>query len=72
MTKNEQERHRMGQRIAALRTEARMTQRELGAKCGLQASHINRIEKGRYSVGLDTLEAIGDALGYTIDYIKRK
>lgn len=67
---NENERQRIGQRIAALRTEAHMTQRELGAACGLQASHINRIEKGRYSVGLDTLAAIGDALGYKLEYVK--
>ena len=70
MIKNEQERLRIGMRIAELRREKGLTQRELGDKCGLQGSHIARIEKGRYSVGLDTLTAIADAMETTLDFVK--
>jgi transcriptional regulator with XRE-family HTH domain len=77
---NEQERQRIGQRIADLRKHVEwtdelgisrtgMTQRQLGVRCGLQDSHIARIEKGRYSVGFDTLQTIAEALGGKIDII---
>lgn len=80
MIKNEQERVRIGQRIADLRKHFEwtdklgvhrtgMTQRQLGARCGLQNSHIARIEQGRYSVGFDTLQAIAEAMGGKIDII---
>ena len=59
MIKNEQERMRMGERIATLRksidwTDDRgihrhgMTQAELADITGLQRSHITRLEQGRY------------------------
>lgn len=77
---NEQQRQRIGQRIADLRKHVEwtdelgisrmgMTQRQLGVRCGLQDSHIARIEKGRYSVGFDTLQTIAEALGGKIDII---
>ena len=37
--------------------------------CGIRGNHITRIEKGRYSVGLDTLAAIAEALGKKIDFV---
>lgn len=64
------QRERIGQRVADLRKDAGMTQRQLGDACGLQNSHIARIEKGRYSVGFDTLQAIAEALGCTVDFIQ--
>lgn len=70
MNKNEQERQRIGQRIADLRKRQGMTQTELAERAGLQAPHIARIEKGRYSVGLDTLAAIAHGLGCTIEIIE--
>jgi len=70
MIDKEFERLRIGQRIAELRKKAGMTQIELGAKCGLQNSHVARIEKGKYSVGLDTLQAIAVALGCKVDFVK--
>jgi len=67
--KNEQERLRMGERIATLRKEQGLTQEQLGEMCGILGNHITRIEKGRYSVGLDTLSAIAKALGKRIDFV---
>ena len=69
MIKNEQERQRIGMRIAEVRRQHGLTQRGLAALCGLADSHIARIEKGRYSVGFDTLQSIAQAMGYTIDLI---
>lgn len=68
MNKND-ERLRIGQRIKELRQEKGLSQRQLADMCGLQQSHIARIEAGRYSVGLDTLALIGSAIGKKIDYV---
>ena len=65
----EQERERIGQRIADLRKEKSMTQQGLADIVGMQRNHISRIEAGKYSVGFDTLQAIAEALGGTIDII---
>lgn len=69
MIKNEQERQRIGQRIAAIRKSKEWTQGELAERCGLAQSHIARIEAGRYSVGFDTLQQIAEALGCTVDLV---
>ena len=67
--KNEEQRQRIGQLIATLRKEKGMTQQDLADVTGLLRNHISRIEQGRYSVGFDTLQAIAEALGGTIDII---
>lgn len=69
MIKNEQERQRIGQHIAQLRKEQGMTQQDLANRVEMQRSHIARIEAGRYSVGLDTLTAIGQALGKRLAFV---
>lgn len=66
------QRQRIGRRIAEIRTEMGMTQQDLADKTGLIRAHISRIEKGKYSVGFDTLQVIADAFGYDIDFIKRE
>ena len=71
MIKNEAERLRMGERIAALRKSMSMTQTELAERTGLQRSHIVRLEQGRYGATIDVLSAIADALGYQIDFIDK-
>ena len=69
MVKNEQERKRIGMRVAEIRHAKGLTQRGLGALCGLEGSHIARIEMGRYSVGFDTLQAIASAMGKNVDIV---
>ena len=71
MTKiiNEDERKRIGMRIAEIRKEKGLTQAQLFEKTGIQQAHIARIETGRYSVGLDTLALIAKALDARIDFI---
>jgi transcriptional regulator with XRE-family HTH domain len=80
MIKNEQERQRIGQRIAELRkavewTDATgirrtgMTQTELAERTGLQRSHIVRLEQGRYGATIDVLSSIADVLGKRVDFV---
>ena len=72
MEKDYEARKRIGERIRQLRSERGISQVELAEKAGLIQPHIVRIEQGRYSVGLDTLQAIAKALGCTVDIIAVK
>ena len=80
MIKNEQERQRIGQRIADIRKETEwtdaagirrtgMTQTELAERTGLQRSHIVRLEQGRYGATIDVLSSIADVLGKRVDFV---
>lgn len=81
MIKNEQERQRIGARIAELRKSVEwtddlgihrkgMTQKEMAARCGLFQSNLARIESGRYATTVDILSSIADVLGMRIDFVK--
>lgn len=76
----DEQRKRMGQRIAALRKTIEwtdeqgihrkgMTQTELGERCGLKQASIARIENGYFSAGFDQLQAIAEGLGKNIDIV---
>ena len=65
----QQTRDRIGRRIAALRKLAGLTQEGLAEQAGLQRTHVNRIETGKYAVTLEVVEAIAQALGMTVDII---
>lgn len=58
---------RLGQRIAAVREERGMTQVQLSEATGIFQSNMNRIEKGKYNVGIDILSKIAGALQCEID-----
>jgi transcriptional regulator with XRE-family HTH domain len=68
----EEERERIGQRIADLRKEKGMTQQGLADIVGMQRNHISRIESGKYSVGFDTLQTIAEALDADIRIVPRE
>ena len=76
----EKERQRIGQRFAEERKEVEwmdangikrkgMTQTELAERCGLLQSSIARVERGYFSIGFDTLEAMAEGLGKKIDIV---
>lgn len=71
MIKREDERARIGQRIAEIRKQQGMTQQELADKAGLQRTHILRLEQGVYGATIDVLSAIADALGHKMEFIKK-
>ena len=72
MVKDYEERKRIGERIRQLRKQQGVSQVELAEKAGLSQPHIVRIEQGRYSVGLDILQAIAKALGCTVDMVEQQ
>ena len=65
----QQTRDRIGLRIMALRKLAGLTQEQLSERAGLQRSHIAKIERGKYAVTFETIQAIAEALGMTVDII---
>ena len=65
----QQTRDRIGLRIMVLRKLAGLTQEQLCERAGLQRSHVSRIEAGKYAVTLETIQAIAEALGMTVDII---
>ena len=67
--KKQQTRDRIGLRIMALRKMAGRTQEQLSERAGLQRSHISKIEAGKYAVTFETIQAIAEALGMTVDII---
>ena len=68
----QQTRDRIGIRIIALRKLARLTQEQLSERAGLQRAHITKIERGKYAVTVETVQAIAEALGMTVDLIDPK
>ena len=75
-----QERQRIGKRFSEVRKSVEwvdshginrkgMTQTELAERCGLLQSNIARVERGYFSVGFDTLEAMAEGLGKKIDIV---
>ena len=71
MIKNEAERQRIGERIAAIRKSLGITQQTLADETGLQRPHIVRIEQGKYGVTIDVLSAIAEALGCQVEIVKK-
>lgn len=65
----QQTRDRIGLRIYQLRTLKQWSQDELARRSGLQRSHISRIEAGKYAVTLETIQAIAEAFGMTVDIV---
>lgn len=55
-------RERIGQQIAELRVKKGLTLRELSDKCDVTFQNINKIENGKYNVGIDILGRIVNAL----------
>lgn len=69
MRKNDNDRIRIGNRIAELRKAQGLTQLQLSEKTGITRTHLSRIERGQYSVGLDLLQCIAENLGKRVDIV---
>ena len=65
-------RDRIGLRIFNLRKMKGLTQEQLADRAGIQRTHLGRIEAGKYAVTLETIQAIAEALGMTVDLIDPK
>ena len=55
-------RKKFGQRVAALRKAAGMSQEAFADKCGFARSYMSRVERGKGNPSLDAVEAIAGAL----------
>lgn len=64
------ERERIGARIRQLRESKGIEAKQLAILTDIDASNLCRIEQGRYSVGLDILSKISQALGAKVDLVK--
>lgn len=71
-TQKQQTRDRIGLRIQTLRKLAGMSQEQLSERAGLQRTHVSRIEAGKYAVTLETIQAIAEALGMTVDIVDER
>ena len=67
--RKQQTRERIDGRIATLRRLRGLTQEQLAQEAGLQRTHVNRIEAGKYAVTIDVVQAIAHVLGMTVDLI---
>ena len=56
----------IGRRIAELRRELDISQRELARRAGITQPNLVNIENGKYSAGLDILWRISRALGRSL------
>lgn len=63
------DRERIGLQIAMLRKDKGLSQRDLAGLTGLNYTNIWKIENGKYSVGLDILSKICNALGKRVDIV---
>ena len=65
--------YKLGRRLAAARELRDLTQQELANRAGLTQATIARIEKGRKpGLRLDTIVAIAEALGVSLDALVGK
>ena len=68
----QQVRDRIGLRIASLRKMQGMNITQLADRAGRQRAHLSRIEAGKYAVTIETIEAIAQALGMTMDIVDER
>lgn len=57
----------IGKRIKSIRLQRDMTQQELATAAGITKANVCNIEAGKYSVGIDVLNKIADALGVSLE-----
>jgi transcriptional regulator with XRE-family HTH domain len=56
----------MGERIAAARTKAGLSQSDLARMCEVSQSHISQLEKGTWGPKVNTVMLIATALGVDV------
>lgn len=57
----------IGKRIKSIRLQRDMTQQELATAAGITKANVCRVEEGKYSVGIDVLDKIAEALGVSLE-----
>lgn len=67
----EEERSRIGARLKEIREKKKMEAKSIARIAGIDPSNLSKIEAGRYSVGLDILSKIANAIGARVDIVEK-
>lgn len=67
MEGNSNLREKIGNQIKSARKSSGYTLKDLADKCDMPLSTISKIENGKWSVGIDMLEKICNALNVTVN-----
>ena len=59
-------RRKFGQRIAALRRAAGLSQEAFADRCGFARSYMSRIERGKANPSLDAIETLAGGLKVSV------
>lgn len=59
----------VGTRIRTLREQANMHQADLAAQLGISRPHLSKIERGRDLPGRETLIAVANTFGVSLDWL---
>lgn len=65
------DRIKIGNKIRTIREKQGYSALRIAEAIGIRESSYNRIEEGKFSVGLDILSRIAEVLGCEIDFIER-
>lgn len=63
---------RIGKQLSDIRTSKGLTQQQVADLAGITRQGVERVEQGRYSVGIDILSKISEALNCRVDIISIK
>lgn len=66
-----EERLRIGSRLKEIRENKKMEAKNVARIAGIDPSNLSKIEAGRYSVGLDILCKIANAIGANVDIVEK-
>lgn len=64
-------RERIAARVREIRLQRGLTQKQIADAIGCHVSHITRVEKGECNFKFETLSAIADAMGCTLDFVDK-
>lgn len=65
------DRIKIGNKIRTIREKQGYSASRIAEAIGIRESSYNRIEEGKFSVGLDILSRIAEVLGSEVDIIER-
>src|SRR5664279_5301546 len=68
---NDDTRVRLGDQLAKARRRRQWTQRDLARRSTQPASRLSLIESGKANTTIDTLAAIGDAVGLSLVFVPK-
>ena len=66
-----EERMRIGTRLKEIREKKKMEAKSIARIAGIDPSNLSKIEAGKYSVGLDILSKIANAIGACVDIVEK-